>query len=107
MTTSTTLVLATLVLGVGTYAFRCAGPALRSRIQMSPRVERLVAVAAVVLLAALVATATLLDGLGFAGFARPAGVFVGGVLAWKRAPFIVVVLGAAATAAGLRLLGVP
>jgi len=29
------------------------------------------------------------------------------VLAWRRAPFVVVVVAAAATAAGLRLLGVP
>jgi hypothetical protein len=29
------------------------------------------------------------------------------LLAWRRAPFVVVVLAAAATAAGLRLLGVP
>jgi branched chain amino acid efflux pump len=29
------------------------------------------------------------------------------VLAWRKAPFVVVVMGAAATAAGLRLLGVP
>jgi branched-subunit amino acid transport protein len=105
--TSTTLVLAAVVLGLGTFAFRFAGPLLRSRVEVSPRVERLMAVAAVALLAALVATATLLDGPEFAGYARPAGVAVGGVLAWRRAPFVLVVLAAAATAAGLRLLGVP
>jgi hypothetical protein len=43
----------------------------------------------------------------FAGMARPAGVAVGAVLAWRRAPFVVVVFAAAAVAAGLRLLGVP
>jgi uncharacterized membrane protein len=75
--TSTTLVLAAVVLGLGTFAFRFAGPLLRSRVEISPRVERLMAVAAIVLLAALVATATLLDGPDFAGFARPAGVAVG------------------------------
>jgi len=64
------------------------------------------AVSAVVLLAALVATAALLEGPGLAGFARPAGVAVGGVLAWRKASFVVVVLAAAATTAGLRLLGV-
>lgn len=103
----TTLVIAILVLGLGTFAFRFAGPVLRTRIELSPGVERLAAVAAVVLLAALVATTGFLDGQEFAGFARPAGVAVGGVLAWRRAPFIVVVVAAAATAAGLRLVGVP
>jgi hypothetical protein len=34
-------------------------------------------------------------------------VLVGGVLAWRRAPFVIVVLAAAATAAVLRLVGVP
>ena len=101
-----TLVLATVVLGVGTYAFRVSGPLLRSRVTLSAEVERLMAVAAVVLLTALVATATLVQGHGFAGVARLVGVAVGGVLAWRRAPFVVVVLAAAATTAVLRLLGV-
>ncbi|MGH3444993.1 MAG: AzlD domain-containing protein [Nocardioidaceae bacterium] len=102
-----TLVVATVVLGLGTYAFRLAGPTLRPRLRLSPRVERLMAVCAVVLLAALVATSTVLDDNGFAGVARLVGVGVGGVLAWRRAPFVVVVVAAAATAAVLRLLGVP
>ncbi|MDT0380518.1 AzlD domain-containing protein [Streptomyces sp. DSM 42041] len=105
--TSMTLVVAAFVLGAGTFAFRLAGPVLRARVELSPRVERLMGTSAVVLLAALVATAALLEGHEFAGWARPAGVAVGGVLAWRRAPFLVVVLAAAATAAGLRLLGVP
>lgn len=107
MSTALVLVLCTVVLAAGTFAFRIAGPLLRSRIELSPRLERLMAVAAVVLLAALVATTALLEGHDFAGFARPAGVAAGGVLAWKKAPFVVVVLVAAGTAAGLRLLGVP
>jgi len=105
--TSMTLVIAAVVLGAGTFAFRFAGPVLRSRVGLSPRLERLMGTSAVVLLAALVATAALLEGQEFAGWARPAGVAVGGLLAWRRAPFLVVVLAAAATAAGLRLLGVP
>ena len=46
-----------------------------------------------------------MEGSGFAGVARPAGVAVGALLAWRRAPFVVVVLAAAATAALLRLAG--
>lgn len=105
--TTTTLVLAAAVLGIGTFAFRFAGPLLRARVELSPRVEQLATMGAVVLLAALVATTALLEGEAFGGIARPAGVAVGGVLAWRRAPFLVVVVAAAATAAGLRLLGVP
>lgn len=95
------------VLAVGTFAFRYAGPVLRSRFTLSERVERLMATAAVVLLAALVATAALTEGPDFAGWARPAGVAVGGVLAWRKVPFVVVVVAAASTAAGLRAVGVP
>lgn len=105
--TSMTLVIAAAVLGAGTFAFRFAGPVLRSRVELSPRVEKLMGTSAVVLLAALVATAALLEGGEFAGYARPAGVAVGGVLAWRKAPFVIVVVAAAAVAAGLRLLGVP
>jgi len=101
------LIFAVIALGAGTFAFRFAGPALRQRVELSPRVERLAATAAVVLLGALVVTSALLDGTQPAGIARPVGVAVGGVLAWRKAPFVVVVLAAAATAAGLRLLGVP
>jgi branched-subunit amino acid transport protein len=106
MTTST-LLLSVLVLGLGTYAFRLAGPLLGDRVTLSPRVEETLALATVVLLVALVATAALYESKDFAGYARPAGVLVGGVLAWRKAPFVVVVIAAAATAAGLRLLGVP
>jgi branched-subunit amino acid transport protein len=106
MSSTAALVLGAVVLGLGTFAFRFAGPVLRARVELSPRIERLMAVASVVLLAALVATAALLEGHEFAGIARPAGVAVGGLLAWRNAPFVVVVLAAAATAAGLRLLGV-
>ena len=104
----TTLVVAGLLtLSAGTFAFRFSGPVLRRRITFPPWAERLLEVGAVVLLAALAATIALTEGHGFAGLARPAGVLVGGVLAWRKAPFLVVVLAAAATTAVLRLLGVP
>jgi branched-subunit amino acid transport protein len=100
-------IVAVLVLAVGTYAFRVAGPLLRDRVDVPKRVRDLLSSAAVVLLVALVATASLMSGKQFAGLALPAGVLVGGVLAWRKAPFAVVVIAAAASAAGLRLLGVP
>ncbi|MEV0793297.1 AzlD domain-containing protein [Kribbella sp. NPDC050459] len=95
------------ILAVGTFSLRFAGPALRSRFEVPERAQQLLAAAAIILLTALVATSALTDGHGPAGVARPAGVLVGGVLAWRRAPFVLVVVAAAATAAGLRLLGVP
>jgi branched-subunit amino acid transport protein len=90
-------------LAAGTYAMRLAGPLLRGRIQISPRLEQLMSIVAIVLLAAFVATSTAFESGGFAGWARFAGVAVGGVLAWRRAPFVLVVVAAAATTALLRL----
>jgi len=102
--TGNALVVAGIVtLAAGTYAFRLSGQLLRARITFPPRVTRLLEAAAVILLAALVATTALTEGHGFA---RPAGVLVAGVLAWRKAPFLVVVLAAAAVTAVLRLLGV-
>lgn len=97
---------AILVLAAGTYAFRVAGPLLRDRLRLSDRVRELMSTAATVMLFALVATSTLTEGQGFAGLALPAGVLVGAVAAWRRAPFVVVVVLAAATTALLRLAGV-
>ncbi|MER5941729.1 AzlD domain-containing protein [Streptomyces sp. NPDC001928] len=106
-----------LALAVGTYAFRLVGPVLHGRIELPARVQELLSAAAVLLLVALLATGALTEGGGFAGWARPAGVLVGGVLAmgvppgrakpraWGRAPFPVVVLGAAGATALLRAAG--
>jgi branched-subunit amino acid transport protein len=93
-------------LSAGTYAFRLSGRLLRARVTFPPWAERLLEAAAVVVLAALVATTALAQGHGFSGFARPAGVLVGGVLAWRKAPFLMVVIAAAATTALARLAGV-
>ncbi len=101
------LIAVILALAAGTYAFRLTGVLLRDRLQVSDRYRRLLPMAAAALLAALAATAALTEDGMFAGMARPAGVAVGAVLAWRRAPFVVVVFAAAAVAAGLRLLGVP
>ncbi|MEV5876925.1 AzlD domain-containing protein [Streptomyces sp. NPDC052101] len=93
-------------LALGTYAFRLVGPVLHGRVEIPARVQELASAGAVVLLVALLATGALAEGGGFAGWARPAGVLVGAALAWRRAPFIVVVLAAAAATALLRLVAV-
>ena len=94
-----------LALAVGTYAFRLVGPALHGRVELPARVQELSSAGAIVLLVALLATGALTEGGGFAGWARPGGVLVAGALAWRRAPFVVVVLGAATATAALRLAG--
>lgn len=94
------------IVALGTYLFRAAGPALRHRVRLSSRLDVVMRRGAVVMLTALIVTAAVLDGQRFAGWALPCGVVVGGVLAWRKAPFVVVVLAAAGVTAGLRLLGV-
>ncbi|NAS20299.1 AzlD domain-containing protein [Herbidospora sp. NEAU-GS84] len=94
-------IVAIVVLAAGTLAFRLAGPLFRDRVRIPPRLEDLLSLAALVLLFALVVTSS------FAGWARPAGVLVAGVLAVRKAPFPVIVIAAAATTAVLRLIGVP
>ena len=110
MTTSVpmpaSLPVAVALLAAGTLALRLAGTLLRSRVEPTPWALAFVDRAVAVLFAALVAT-SLLEAGHLAGVARPAGVAVAGLLAWRRAPFVVVVLAAAAVTAGLRLLGVP
>jgi branched-subunit amino acid transport protein len=102
-----TAVVVVAALALGTYAFRLAGVLLADRITLPEPVRRLLPLAAVALLAALAVTAALTEAGRWAGVARPAGVLVGVILAWRRLPFAVVVIAAAATAAGLRLLGLP
>ncbi|MFC0533876.1 AzlD domain-containing protein [Phytohabitans kaempferiae] len=101
------LIAVIVALAVGTYAFRLAGVVLRDRLDLPGPLMRMLPLAAAALLAALAGTAALTDSGGFAGVSRPLGVAVGAVLAWRRAPFVVVVVSAAATAALLRLAGVP
>lgn len=107
MTDPVPLTLAAIALGLGTFAFRIAGSILRSRYDSTARMDQLINDAAVVLLVAVMATTALTDQRGFAGPARAIGVLVAGILAWRHAPFLIVVLGAATTTAVLRLLTVP
>ena len=98
---------AVLALAAGTYLLRLTGLLLRDRMSLSPRLERLLDLGATALLVALLATAALTQDGGFAGWARTGGVAVGAAAAWRGVPFVLVVVLAAATAAGLRFLGVP
>jgi branched-subunit amino acid transport protein len=86
------------------YALKAVGPVLAGGRELGPRLRRALDLAAVPLLAALVAIQTLSDGHRFAFDARVPALAVAGLLVWRRAPFLLVVLAAAATAAVLRAL---
>ncbi|MDX6739931.1 AzlD domain-containing protein [Actinocorallia sp. A-T 12471] len=98
--------LAVLVLAAGTYAFRIAGPLAARHLDLE-RLRAPLVTAAVVLLLALAVTSSVADGQDFTGWARPAGVAVAAILAFRKASFVIVVLAAAATTAALRLMGIP
>jgi branched-subunit amino acid transport protein len=95
-----------LALAIGTFAIRYAGPVLRDRVDLSKRAEEFLNRAATVVLVALVATSAVVVDGEWAGWALPAGVLVGGMLAWRKASLAVVVIAAAATTALLRLAGI-
>jgi branched-subunit amino acid transport protein len=97
---------AVLALAAGTYVLKAAGPlALGSRTVPAP-LQRSLNLVSVTLLAALIAISTFGDGRSLVLDARAAGLGVALAAVWLRAPFIVVVVAATLTAAGLRALGV-
>lgn len=84
---------------------KLAGHLVPERLLTDPRVERSAGRLTVGLLAALVAVQTLADGRGLTLDARLPALALAAVALVLRAPFVVVVLVGAATAAGLRAIG--
>jgi len=99
--TSWALVLSTCA---GCYALKVLGYLVPARVLHKPAVRRLVELVPVALLAALIVVEAIADGSRLhLDPARLAGVAVGGVAVWRRAPFLVVVVAAALTAGLVRL----
>jgi branched-subunit amino acid transport protein len=86
------------------YALKLAGLSLPQRWLQGARIQRTVPLIPVALLAALVATQTFSTGQHLVLDVRAASLAVAIVAVLLRAPFLVVVASAAATAALLRLL---
>lgn len=95
-----------LVLGtvLGCYLLKLAGYLVPARLLDHGPVRRAVELLPVALLAALVVVEAVSAGSAY-DFDGPrlAGFAVGAVAVWRRAPFLVIVVAAAATAALLRL----
>lgn len=92
------------LLGAMTLAFKLVGPLAAGRVELPRPVARAAELLPPALIAGLVVTQTF-DGGAFD--AKVAGVLAAALAATLRAPFAVVVLVGAATAAGLRALGLP
>lgn len=93
---------AVLALGIGSYAIKAVGPFVLGDRASAPWLTRIAALLTPALIAALVATQTFGDGRALTIDARAAGLAVAVVAVWRQAPFLVVVLSAAVTAAALR-----
>ena len=96
---------AVLVLSALSYSLKAVGPVLAGGRLPGPRMSRTLDLVAVPLLAALILVQTIGEGRSLVLDARLPALAVAAVLVWRRAPFLVVVLAAAVTAALLRAVG--
>ncbi len=87
------------------YALKALGYVVPERVLDKPLVAQLVAMFPVALLSALLAVVTFGDGMAITFDARVAAVMAAAIALALRAPFLVVVVVGAATAAILRALG--
>jgi len=99
-----TLWAAVLLTALGCYLLKLAGLVVPASLLERPLVRRVSDLVPVALLAALVAVQAFGAGRGLVLDARAAGLAVGVVAVLLRAPFLVVVVLAALTAAAVRLL---
>lgn len=96
---------AILLLSAGCYLQKALGLLALGRASVDGRLRSLGALLPPALLAALVAIQTFSADGAFVFDGRVVGVAAGGLAAWKDAPFWLVIVIAAATAAGLRQFG--
>ena len=101
---ATTWWLAVGLCALTTFTNKGLGPLLLGARELPAPVVRVVVLLGPPLLAALVVTTALADGGRLHVGADTAGVAVAGLLLWRRAPVLVVVIAAAAVTAGLRAL---
>jgi branched-subunit amino acid transport protein len=94
---------ALLLAGVGCYLLKLGGLSVPPRILERPLVERVADLIPVALLSALVAVQVFADGHALVLDARAVGLGVAVLLLLLRAPFLVVVFGAALVAGLVRL----
>jgi branched-subunit amino acid transport protein len=90
-------------LAVGTYGLKAAAPVLLGGRSLPERVARVAQLLPAALLGALVVVSTVSDEAALHVDARLVGVGAAGVALWRKAPFVVVVLVAAAATAVARV----
>jgi branched-subunit amino acid transport protein len=98
--------IAVLVTSAGCFAFKLAGLTVPQRALANPRMRRFAELVPVALLAALIAVQTVTSGHAIdLNPSRLAGMVAAVIALLLRAPFLVVILAAAGTAAALHAAG--
>jgi branched-subunit amino acid transport protein len=87
------------------FLLKFAGYIVPQRLVQGPLLSRVAGLVTIGLLSSLVVAQTFAGGEGLTLDARVPAVAIAGVLLWLRVPFIVVIVLAAAVAAGLRVVG--
>lgn len=93
-----------LVLAAGAYACKVAGFFVLGRRPLPVVVERCLLLIPAAVVSALVVKDTVTSGQSLVVDARLAGVVAATIAVWRRAPFVVVIVVAAAVTAGVRSL---
>jgi len=87
------------------YALKALGVVLGERLDRDVSERWSLQIVVVPVLAGLIVVQTFSSGRHYALDARAPALLVAAVLVWGKAPFVLVAVGAAGTAASLRLLG--
>lgn len=93
-----------IVMTLGTFALKSAGPLVLGARQLPLRMQTLVDLLPAALLAALAIVSTVGDGRSVVLDARLVGLVVAGLALWRRAPFVLVIVLASAATALTRLM---
>jgi len=93
-----------LVMTVGTFALKSAGPLVFGDRALPARVQQAIGLLPAALLAALTIVSTMGDGREIVVDARLVGLVVAGIALWRRLPFVVVIVVASAATAFTRLI---
>jgi branched-subunit amino acid transport protein len=93
-----------IVMTVGTFALKSAGPLLLGDRALPLRLQQVVDLLPAALLAALTVVSTVGGGRAIVLDARLVGLVVAGVALWRKLPFVVVVVLASAATATIRII---
>jgi branched-subunit amino acid transport protein len=93
-----------IIVGLGTYLLKSAGPLALGRRTLPARVQNLVDLLPAALLAALAIVSTVGNERSIVVDARFLGLVVAGIALWRRVPFFVVIVAASLVTALVRLI---